>query len=58
MHDHGITLPAANTTRPGLIFNLKGLRTGSPRFQLAALRCRSRLNAALGRRDHSSRDSD
>jgi hypothetical protein len=44
MREHGVNLPAANTSG-GPIFNTKGINTSSATFKTAAAKCRSDLPA-------------
>ncbi len=43
MREHGINLPAPNTSGSGPVFNTKGLDTTTPQFKAALSTCRSEL---------------
>jgi len=49
MREHGVNLPAPNTSGHGPIFNTQGLDTTSPQFRSALTACRSDLAAGFGR---------
>jgi hypothetical protein len=49
MGDHGVKLPAPNTSGRGSVFNTKGVNTKSSQFTAALSMCRSGLARAFGR---------
>jgi hypothetical protein len=48
MGDHGVALPAPNTSGRGSVFNTKGVNTKSSQFTAALSMCRSGLARAFG----------
>jgi hypothetical protein len=49
MREHGVNVPAPNTSGNGPIFSTKGLNTAGAQFQTAEAKCRSDLAGALRR---------
>jgi hypothetical protein len=48
MKNNGITLPTANTSGNGPVFNTTGVNTSSAQFKAAAAKCQSVLRSAFG----------
>lgn len=47
LRQHGVNVPAPNTSGNGPVFSTKGLNTSSPQFRAATAQCRSALAAGL-----------
>jgi hypothetical protein len=47
MREHGVNVPAPNTSGTGPIFNTRGLNTGSAQFRSAEATCRSDLRSSF-----------
>lgn len=50
LRQHGINVPAPNTSGKGPIFNVAGIDTKSSKFRAAQLKCSTLLRVALGAR--------
>jgi hypothetical protein len=48
MRENGVSLPAANTSGNGPVFNTKGINTSSAAFKSAQQKCQSKLKGAFG----------
>jgi hypothetical protein len=53
LRQHGIALPAPNTSGNGPVFSTKGIDTSSPKFKAATIKCRASLISAF-RRPHGA----
>lgn len=47
LRQNGVNMPAPNTSNKGPIFSTKGLKTSSPQFRTATVKCRSVLIGAF-----------
>ena len=47
LRQNGVNIPAPNPSGKGPIFNTKGIKTSSPQFRTATMKCRSVLIAAF-----------
>jgi len=47
MNEHGVKLPAPNTSGKGPVFDTKGINTQSATFQKAAQTCRSKVHLSF-----------
>jgi hypothetical protein len=49
---HGVHLPAANTSRPGLLYDFRRVDAAAPTFRAAQSSCRARFTALFRARDN------